>query len=373
MHLKMSSEELALAMARVRAVAKSSTTIPIYSSVLLRAEGGTLTVTAFDGDLAAVSEHAAEVRDAGACCVDAKALAGIASALPDGAVELSAETASIEIRSGRSRWKLGVQDAANYPPLPKSLGAKGTKVDAAALAQAISRVAFAASSDGSRLHLNSVCLISKKGQGVLAVSTDGNRLALSPSDLDAKLDWGTGRLVPRPAALILQKTIEAAPEAETFLAVSPDGVTLRQPGLAITTRLLDGTFPEYEHVVPKSSPKVVKVERVAFAEALKRIRLLAPDATWAAIFDLSDGRLQISLSESNKAGAASRGLAEEVLDVDYRGKPLLFSCNPKYLGEALDACPGDQVRLELDDESSPVVIKPLEDAVPFFVTMPQRL
>ncbi len=371
MHVKLSSEELAKATSRMVSVAKkdTETTIPIMEAALVRAEGDKITFAAFDNHVAIVSEHPAEVREPGGFCVNARALDGIAHLVPDGATELASSDTSVAIRSGKARWSMGVLPPDTFPSLPKSLQMQGAKVDAAALADALGRVVFAAATDASRPILGCVNL-HRRGDQLRVVATDGHRLALAQAKLKADLDCGTGRLIPIHSVETLLKMLRAQPEAETFLAVSSDGLTLRQPGLAFTTRLLDGAYTEFEQVIPKKQPKALRLNREVFAGALRRIQVLSGERGETARFDLSDGQLLVAATE----GLKSKGAAEEPIEVDYRGKPLLFGCNPAYLVQALERLPGDEVRLELgNDDTDPILLRPTDADLPFVITMPKRV
>lgn len=369
MDLKIATDELQKALFRAQGIVERKSTMAILSNVHLSAsKDGRLKVTAFDLDIGVVSEHPAEVAKEGEITVHAKTLFDIVKALPEATIHLrKQENHYVEVKCGSSQFRIVGTPADQFPPLQKEEKAGLHKVDGRALLTLIEKTQFAISSDETRYVLNGVFLETGKDGLARMVATDGHRLSLGEATLGDGFSLKRGVIIPRKGLFELRRLLEEAPEAEVHLGFSDSGGMFRKPGLSMVMRLIDGQFPDYQQVVPKQSERSIQLGRAQLLETLRRVSLMSAEKANAVKLTLGDGALKIS-SQNPELGEA-----KEEIEVEYRGKVLTIGFNARYLIDALTVMDGDQVKLELGDESSPGVLRPLDGASFTAVIMPMRI
>ena len=372
--MKVTIERSALskALGHVQSVVERRNTIPILSNVLLQARGGALALTATDLDIEISEEAPADVAEEGATTASALTLFEIVKRLPDGAqvrLELSPEEGRLQVSAGRSQFALAVLPDDDFPSLASDdLDTRFTmpKDD---LQRLLGKTRFAMSQEETRYYLNGVYLHAHTdGDAPLlrAAATDGHRLAR----LDAPLPDGAasmpGVIVPRKAIAELSRLLDDADE-NIEVAVSSAKILFGFGAGRLTTKLIDGTFPDYERVIPKGNANTLRVETKDFSQAVDRVSTVSADRTRSVKLALDSDRLRLTVNNPEA------GSALEELSVDYGGDPLEIGFNARYLLDVAQQVDGETATFQLADPSSPTVIVDEEDTRALYVLMPLRV
>ncbi len=363
---------LAKALGHVQSVVERRNTIPILSNVLLQADGGALTLTATDLDIEVSEDAPADVADAGATTVSALTLFEIVKRLPDGAqvrLELSGEEGRLQVSAGRSQFALAVLPADDFPSLTTDDLDTRFSIPTADLGRLLHKTRFAMSQEETRYYLNGVYFHAYTDGDVpllRAAATDGHRLAR----LDAPLPDGAasmpGVIVPRKAIAELSRLLEDADE-NVEIAVSPAKIRFGFGPGRLTSKLIDGSFPDYERVIPKDNKNVLHVETKDFAQAVDRVSTVSSDRTRSVKLALEADNLRLTVNNPEA------GSALEELSVDYGGDAIEIGFNARYLLDVAQQVEGETATFRLADPSSPTVIVDDEDTRALYVLMPLRV
>ncbi|NOK18215.1 DNA polymerase III subunit beta [Corallococcus carmarthensis] len=368
MEFRIAADELKKALYRAQGIVERKTTMPILANVLLTANKGSITVTAFDLDIGIVSEHAADVSKPGAVTLSAKYVFDIVQNLPDAEVTLKKLANNyVDISSGSAHFKIVGMAAEEYPKLPKEESAPLVQISGNVLLEMIKKTQFAISSDETRYILNGVFFEPQSSGKVRMVATDGHRLSLIEREMSGDFKLKSGVIIPRKGLMELKRLLDEAPDAECHLGFAENSALFKKPGLTMVMRLIDGQFPEYQRVIPKEGEKVVLVPKVRLLEGLKRIALLSADKSNAIRIGLEKGKLLITASNPDL------GEARDALDVDYKGNDITIGFNARYLMDVLGVTDTDEVSFELGDEHSPGVLHGPGDRSFTAVVMPMRV
>jgi len=323
--------------------------LPVLSGVLIEAHDGRLTCRAHDLEVAGQISVAANVEQPGRALLPGKLLASVAAKLPDSPVVLSIDGDDVLLKCGRSNFSLRGMPVDDYPnPLAPIDDAPSGVLKADAFARLVSQVGRAAGSDEARPMLTGV-KIEATTTGITAAATDSYRLSVR------SLEWEDGveaeALIPARA---LQEAAKAASEAggEVRIAFEDGQVSFLLGDRRLTTRLVDATFPNYRSLLPSSFETVVTVQRAALAEALQRVSLVALGQTNTPVtLSFADGTVTL------KAGG-QEGAAEEALPADIDGDGLDIAFNPVYLLAGLEATGTENIRIQLQNNLKPAVLRP---------------
>jgi DNA polymerase-3 subunit beta len=372
--MKVTVERMSLlkSLGHVHRVVERRNTIPILSNVLLRAEGGELSLKATDLDLEVTETQAADVGQAGATTVPAHVLYDIVRKLPDGSqvsLETTGDVGQVQIRSGRSRFNLQALPDTDFPDL--AAGELGTRfsVSASELNRLIAKTQFAISTEETRYYLNGIYLhaLEHDGRTVLrAVATDGHRLARVETAAPAGAIGMPGIIIPRKAVSEIIKLIDDAGE-EVAIELSPTKIRLTLGAVVLTSKLIDGTFPDYQRVIPAGNDKALIVDKAEFAAAVDRVSTISSERGRAVKLALADRRLTLSVTNPDS------GSAVEEIEVDYDGTPLDIGFNARYLLDIANQLEGDTALFKLADSGSPTLIQDREGATALYVLMPMRV
>jgi len=377
MELKIGIAELSKALGRSQGIVEKKSTMPILSHVLLEAKkGGGLVVSATDLDIAVSSEHACEVVKEGAVAVSARHLYDIVRALPEAEVTLRrAQNNYLEVKSGPSEFKIVGLPAEDFPTLPRFEKVPFTDVQAGMLLEMIERTFMAVSNDETRYNLNGV-YFEPNADTLRLVATDGHRLSLSEKPIAGGFGLKRGVILPKKGLSELRKLLSEVAEAgtdeaagETKLGFVENSAILRRPGVVLSMRLIEGLFPDYKQVIPKTGDKVVAIGRDRFLETLRRISILSTDKAHAVKLELSKGHLRVTSQNPDL------GEAKEEVPVEYDGDALKIGFNARYILDVLAVLRSKDVRLELADDLSPGVVKGGDEVDQGFtaVVMPMRI
>lgn len=370
MKLTMRTEELSKALYRVQGIADKKSTMPVLAHVLLEAKAnGQVLVSATDLDVGLSGEYQGEVEEPGAVAVQAKQLYEIIKTLPADRTELHRQDNNwIEVKSGSSRFQLVGMAADEFPALPTHSEIETFSVPAKDLVQLIDRTLFCVSTDDNRHNLGGVYCESPKANVLRMVATDGHRLAMAEDKLDGPVKLQQGVIVPRKGFQELKRVLSDADGVSTVeLGFSGTNGLLKAGSVVLSTRLVEGQFPEYDQVIPREADKEVKISRTALAEALRRVSLLSQNRAHGVRLNLSASTLELVAEDPEL------GTAQESLDVEYKGADLTIGFNARYILDVLSHMSDEGVRLELSDDLSPGVIKPLEQPGFLAVVMPMRI
>jgi DNA polymerase III subunit beta len=377
--MKVTVERAALlkALGHVHRVVERRNTIPILSNVLLKAADGQLGLKATDLDMEVTDTVAAEAPQPGATTVPAHVLYDIVRKLPDGAqvsLETTGDTGQMQLRSGRSRFALQALSEGDFPDLSAGDMTVEFTIPSAELKRLIDKTQFAISTEETRYYLNGIYLhaIEVGGETKLrAVATDGHRLARIEMPAPAGSDGMPGIIVPRKAVAEIQKLIEDG-SGEVRVELSQAKIRLTfggegEGGVVLTSKLIDGTFPDYQRVIPTGNDKLLTVEKGDFARAVDRVSTISSERGRAVKLALAEGRMTLSVNNPDS------GNAVEELDVDYDANPLDVGFNARYLLDITNQLDGDTALFKLADPGSPTVIQDREGAPTLYVLMPMRV
>lgn len=345
-------------------------TIPILSNILIRAEGEQIFLTATDMDMTIIESTRCTVAQNGACTAPAHTLYEIIRKLSDGSqVELTLKDGQLTIKSSRSRFTLGTLPVNDFPAFDtKPLLHKFT-LPAAELRALIDRTRFAILQDESRYFLNGIYVHATKSNDVpvlRAVATDGHRLARIEMPLPEGAAKIPGVIIPRKTIGEIRKLIDAA-AGTVEISLSETQIRFSLDNVMLSSKLIDGTFPEYERVIPADNDKILTVDRKSFAAAVDRVATISSEKSRAIKLSLSAGSLTLS------AQSAESGQATEEIEVKYDAAPIEVGFNARYLLDIAQQIDADGAQFKLMDGQSPTIIQDPADLSALYVLMPMRV
>ena len=377
--MKVTVERVALlrALGHVHRVVERRNTIPILSNVLLRADDDGLRLKATDLDIEVTETIRAEVTQSGATTVPAHVIYDIVRKLPDGAqvsLETTGDAGQMQVRSGRSRFTLQTLAEGDFPDLAAGEMPHKFSLPASDLKRLIEKTQFAISTEETRYYLNGIYLhaLEVDGEAILrAVATDGHRLARIDMPAPDGSAGMPGLIVPRKAVAEIQKLVVDEGGDAVRIELSPAKIRFsfgsEAGGVVLTSKLIDGTFPDYQRVIPTGNDKQLVVERGHFADAVDRVSTISSERGRAVKLAITDGRLTLSVNNPDS------GNAVEELDVDYDAAPLDIGFNARYLLDITGQLDGDTALFKLADPGSPTVIQDRDGASTLYVLMPMRV
>jgi DNA polymerase-3 subunit beta len=372
MWLSIDKPSLSRALAHVASVVERRNTIPILSNVLLSSSNNELKLTATDLDMELVETVPARAKGEGATTVPAHMFYDIVRKLPEGNdIELAkdGEQGRLVITSGPAQFSLQTLPADDFPALSVDDLGYSFSLSAAELKRLIEKTRFAISTEETRYYLNGIYLHATDSSGkpmLRAVATDGHRLAQVEQPLPAGAKGMPGVIVPRKTVLELAKLVEDA-DGEVRIELSPSKIRVTTPRVVLTSKLIDGTFPDYERVIPQSNDKRMEVDNAAFSQAVDRVSTLSSDKGRAVKLTISDGKLTLSVNNPES------GSATEELPVEYGYDPLEIGFNARYLLDISQQLESGTAEFRLADPGSPTMVRDVKDQSALYVLMPMRV
>ncbi|MCB1645306.1 MAG: DNA polymerase III subunit beta [Pseudomonadales bacterium] len=366
MKVSVNREALLKPLQQVAGVVERRQTLPVLSNVLMRVNDGQLSITGTDLEVEMVTRIPVENYEAGEITVPARKLVDICRELPDKAeIEFTLAEDRLNVAAGRFRSTLSTLPAEDFPSVEKSGTESTTEVDAKGLKRLLDKTGFAMAQQDVRYFLNGM-LIELGADNVKTVATDGHRLALS--QLSAPGIGGGSRqvIVPRKGVLELQRLLNEV-EGNVTLLLGANHLCAESPVFTLTTKLVDGRFPDYERVIPRNGDKVVYADKVELRQALNRTAILSNEKFRGIRVNLSSGLLQLSANNPEQEEA------EESVIVDYEGDSLEIGFNVGYLQDVLGVIEADKVKLILHDSNSSALVEEPESDDSTFVVMPMKL
>ncbi|MBE3111140.1 MAG: DNA polymerase III subunit beta [Acidobacteria bacterium] len=372
MQWSIDKSNLTKALGHVASVVERRNTIPILSNVLLSAGKNELKLTATDLDMELVETVPCRSKGEGATTVPAHMFYDIVRKLPDGTdieFERDGEQGRLVITCGPAQFSLQTLPADDFPSLSVDDLGHAFTISSADIKRLIDKTRFAISTEETRYYLNGIYLHASEQDGkptLRAVATDGHRLAQVEMPLPAGAQGMPGVIVPRKTVLELAKLVEDS-DGEVRLELSPAKIRVSTTKVILTSKLIDGTFPDYERVIPQGNDKRLEVDNAAFAQAVDRVSTLSSDKGRAVKLSLDDGKLVLSVHNPDS------GSATEELAVEYGYDPLEIGFNARYLLDISGQLEGETAEFHLADPGSPTMVRDIKDLSALYVLMPMRV
>lgn len=366
--------ELLKSLSHVHRVVERRNTIPILANVLMRAGTEGLELKATDLDLEVVENVPAEIGQPGATTVPAHVLYDIVRKLPEGAqvvLETSGERGSLQVRAGRARFTLQTLPETDFPDLAAGEFGHSFTLTGAQVRRLVDKTQFAISTEETRYYLNGIYLhvATANGQGaqvLRAVATDGHRLAQAQLAAPEGSAGMPGVIVPRKTVAEMQKLLEDK-DASVTVSLSPTKIRIHVGSVVLTSKLIDGTFPDYGRVIPQGNDKTLLVDKADFAAAVDRVSTVSSERGRAVKLSLTEGKLLLSVTNPDS------GSATEELEVDYEAEALDIGFNSRYLLDIAAQIEGEVAELKLADPGSPTLVRDKGQADALYVLMPMRV
>ena len=372
--MKVTVERTALlkSLGRVHRVVERRNTIPILANVLIRADQSKLSLKATDLDLEVIDSVDAEVSPGGSTTVPAHMFYEIVRKLPEGSqivLEASGDRAVLAIRAGRSRFTLQTLPESDFPDLAAGDMTHKFTLAASDLKRLIDKTQFAISTEETRYYLNGIYLHtagSGKATMLRAVATDGHRLAQVELPLPSGATGMPGIIVPRKTVGEVLRLIEDA-DAEVAIELSQGKIRFSIGDVVLTSKLIDGTFPDYARVIPLGNDKELVVDKKDFEASVDRVSTVSSERGRAVKLSISAGKLMLSVTNPDS------GSATEELEIEYASDPIEIGFNSRYLLDIAAQIEGEVAVLRLADAGSPTLIQDKDAAGALYVLMPMRV
>jgi DNA polymerase-3 subunit beta len=366
MKLTIERKSLLDTLSRVSRIAPAKSTVPIISNVVLAAKSDSLNIKAGDLDIEITEAVPAQVQSSGQTTVNAKMFHDIVRKMPDGAqiaIEY-VEGKPLIVKSGRSRFQLQTLPVDDFPDL--SVGDLGTEFSIASdvLSRLIEKTQFAVSTEETRYYLNGIH-IHRDQDKLVAVATDGHRLAKCVCDLPDGAADISGVIVPKKTVAEVQR-IAAGFDGEVEIALSTSKIRFRFGGVVLSSKLIDGTFPDYKAVIPKGQNSVATIDASDLISAAGRVATVSTDRGRA--IKLAFGKNTLSMQQKSDIGES-----EEEIEIEYDAADITIGFNSKYLLDILGTADCDKINVAMNDPGAPALFNPVGQDDVLFIAMPMRV
>jgi DNA polymerase-3 subunit beta len=356
-------------LSHVQSVVERRNTIPILSNVLIEASSDGIKLMATDLDLQIVEHVEAQVETAGATTVSAHTLFDIARKLPEGSqVSIAASEGKMQVVAGRARFNLQTLPRDDFPVIAEGELPTRFELPAATLRQIIDKTRFAISTEETRYYLNGIFLhVSDEAQPVLkAAATDGHRLARVTVPRPDGAQGMPDVIVPRKCVAELRKLLDEV-DGTVEVSLSSTKIRFGLGSAILTSKLIDGTFPDYSRVIPIANDKLLKIDPKSFMEGVDRVATIASEKTRAVKMALEKDKITLSVT------SPENGTAAEEVSGDYSAEGFEIGFNARYLLDILAQIEGDTVEVHLADAAAPTLIRENDKAPALYVLMPMRV
>ena len=371
MKLSISRETLLKNLRYVQSIVEKRTSIAILSNVMLTAEDNQLVTTATNNDISVQGTADAFVENGGVTTVNAYKLYEIINKVPEGVMvgmELASEGERLSISAGKAKFSLACLNADAFPDMTSVEEGTTFEVDSAPIKRILGKALFAVSNEETRQYLNGVYMHTVKADGNMKlrfVATDGHRLASAEMDMPEGAKDMPSVIIPRKTVNELRKLAE---DSKTMkLCVSEKKLQAETGEITFTSKLIDGTFPDYNRVIPQDNNMEMDVSRQALMHAVDRVSILSHEKSRSIKFALKDDNLMISANNPDQENAL------EEVKVDYGKDDIDVGFNARYLSEIGSHVEGDDMQFFFKNNTSPVLVKDPTDITSLFVVMPMRI
>ena len=352
----------------VTSVVERRQTLPVLANLLIQADAQGLSLTGTDLEVEMIARCPVPIEQPGEATIPARKLADIWRALPDGAdVAVVVEGERAIIRSGRSRFTLATLPAADFPKVESGDSDVVVNLGQHQIRKLIDQVSFAMAQQDVRVFLNGMLL--EVGDNTLrAVATDGHRLAMASQACETNAQSGAIKqaIVPRKAVVEMGRLLDEEDE-NLSLQLGSNHLKVTKGGVTLTTKLVDGQFPDYEKVVPKDASRVLSGDRDTLKQGFQRASILSNEKYRGVRLAISPDSLMI------QANNPEQEEAEETVPVHFSGDQLEIGFNVSYLLDVLSVIDSDQVQMSVSDANSSALLEAMDDDNAVYVVMPMRL
>jgi DNA polymerase-3 subunit beta len=368
MKLTIDCAALTRPLGHVQSVVERRATIPVLSNIVIRVENSQVMLVATDMDVDIVETVSATVMDPGVCTVPAQLLYDIVRKLPDGAeMELTeVENGQVKISAGRSNFSLPTLPVEDFPALSDQAMTTEFTLSAVDLKALIENTRFAISTEETRYYLNGIYLHHAEDNLLRVVATDGHRLAQSQMNLPTGAETMPAAIIPRKVVGEMSKLIDEY-EGDVRIGLTDTRIRFSFGSVEMTSKLIDGTFPDYQRVIPADNNDIMQVAAAPFREAVDRVSTISAEKSRSIKLKISKNMLVLSASSPDAASA------EESLEVTYEGNDVEIGFNARYLIEIANQIAGDSIEFALSDAAGPSLIRTPGDDANLFVLMPMRV
>ncbi len=360
-------------LSHVQSVVERRNTIPILSNVLIEASAdGSIKLMATDLDLQIVESISAQVEQAGATTISAHTLFDIARKLPEGSqVSLQAADGKMLIQAGRARFNLSTLPRDDFPVIAEGDLPTAFELPAATLIEIIDKTRFAISTEETRYYLNGIYFHVSEDAGsggpvLKAAATDGHRLARVTVARPDGAEGMPGIIVPRKCIAELRKLLDEV-DGSVAITLSASKIRFGLGNAILTSKLIDGTFPDYSRVIPTANDKLLKIDPRGFEEGVDRVATIATEKTRAVKMSLDRDKITLSVT------SPENGTAAEEVPGDFAGEAFDIGFNARYLLDILGQIDSDLVELHLADAAAPTLIRESDKSIALYVLMPMRV
>ena len=372
MRLTIERSALLKALNHVQSVVERRNTIPILSNVLVAAQGDTLRLTATDLDIEISESAPAEVERAGQTTAPANYLYDFVRKLPEGTpikLDVSGDDPRLFISAGKSRLHLPILPAGDFPSMPSDGFETKFEIEPTELGRLIDKTRFAISTEETRYYLNGI-FFHTVAEGAVAklraVATDGHRLALADATAPKGAVGMPGVIVPRKTINELKRLLDDAADM-VEIAVSTQKIRFALGDAVLTSKLIDGSFPEYSRVIPKGNAKKLKIDNKTFAEAVDRVATVSAERSRSVRLAIDKDKVTLTVNNPDA------GVATEDLAASYRDDAMEIGFNARYLLDVAQQIEGEEALFELADSGSPTLVRDEADDQALYVLMPLRV
>ncbi len=343
-------------------------TLPVLANVLLQVEDSSLTITGTDLEVEMVASIPLESDfEPGETTVPAKKLVDIVKSLSsDQRIVFELQENKMRLMTHQSKFTLSTLPATEFPSLEESLGLADVKLDVAKLRSVIGDTQFAMAQQDVRYYLNGMLFDFSPEQKLIAVATDGHRLAMSSTEIDSSIDDRQQAIVPRKGVIELNRFLSSVDEA-IQLQISGNHIKASSNHFSFTSKLVDGKYPDYEKVLPKGGDKLVVANKNDLRNALQKASILCNEKFRGVRFNLLNGLVKIHSNNPEQEEA------EIELEIDYNGPDLEIGFNVSYMLDVLNTVSSENVRLTFSDANSSLLVEEIDGSTSVYVIMPMRL
>jgi len=372
MRLTIERSALLKALNHVQSVVERRNTIPILSNVLVAAQGDTLKLTATDLDIEISESAPAEVERAGQTTAPANYLYDFVRKLPEGTpirLDVSGDDPRLFISAGKSRLHLPILPAGDFPSMPSDGFETKFEIEPTELGRLIDKTRFAISTEETRYYLNGIffhTVAEGSAAKLRAVATDGHRLALADATAPKGSTGMPGVIVPRKTINELKRLLDDAADM-VEIAVSTQKIRFALGDAVLTSKLIDGSFPEYARVIPKGNAKKLRIDNKSFSEAVDRVATVSAERSRSVRLALDKDKVTLTVNNPDA------GVATEDLVADYRDDAMEIGFNARYLLDVAQQIEGAEALFELADSGSPTLVRDEADDQALYVLMPLRV
>lgn len=377
MKLQIEKGVLLLGLQRVQGIIDRRSTVPILSNILLdgkvsasESRHATLDIVATDLEIGMRGSYPAQIHGEGAIAVSGRKLYDIVRELPDGNIDISVEDGKLlTIRAGKSLFRIAGFSKEDFPSLPEVMEDKMVEVESRMFGEMIKKTLFAVADADARHVLNGALLEIDEGDGknstIRMVGTDGHRLAVCERQLDTGGVARTQTIIPKKTLYEMRRFLDVNEKIK--IGLGEKEISLKGEDIFITSRLIDGIYPNYKQVIPKGGDQVIRINRLMFMNVIKRISVMSREKTKALLIEFTQNKAIL------RAKDPEIGEAAEDIEIRYEGKGLTVSLNYQYVLDALDSMNDEDVIIETQTSLTPCTIKQEKDPGHVCIVMPMRV